>query len=101
MVIRALALASSPPTARNLCRPEVFSVRSVATRFAELLGRAAIFTGHEATTALLGDSTALCSRLGTPGVSLETMLDWIADWVSADGRDLGRPTHFESRDGRY
>jgi nucleoside-diphosphate-sugar epimerase len=101
MIIRALALASSPPSGWNLCRPEVFSVRTVATRLAELLGRAPIFTGQEASTALLGDSAALCARLGTPGVSLETMLDWIAAWVSADGCDLGRPTHFESRDGRY
>jgi len=101
MVIRALALASSPPSAWNLCLPEVFSVRAVATRFGELLGHAPSFTGQETSTALLGDSAALSSRLGTPAVSLETMLNWISYWVKVGGRDLGKPTHFESRDGQY
>lgn len=101
MVIRALALAGSPPTAWNLCRPEVFSVRAVANRFGELLGLSPTFTGPETETALLGNSTALCTRLGAPAVSLETMQLWIANWVKGGGRDLGRPTHFESRDGRY
>ncbi len=101
MVVRALALAESPPSAWNLCRPEIFSVRVVASRFGELFGRAVQFTGREAPTALLGNSGPLCSHLGTPAVPLEGMLRWIADWVKRGGRDLGKPTHFESRDGRY
>lgn len=101
MVIRALALAGAPPTLWNLCRPETFSVRTVAARFGELLGRTPLLTGKEASTALLGNSGLLCSRLGTPAVALETMLRWIAEWVKRGGRDLGKPTHFETRDGRY
>lgn len=100
-IIRALALANSPPAAWNLCRPEVFSVRSVAMRLGELLGRPPSFAGQESPTALLGNSAALCSRLGAPSVSLEMMLVWIACWIKQGGRDLGKPTHFESRDGRY
>jgi nucleoside-diphosphate-sugar epimerase len=101
MVIRALALAASPATAWNLCRPEVFSVRAVANRLGELLQRTPRFVGQESATALLGNSAELCSRLGTPGVALEPMLHWIADWVRKGGRNLGKPTHFETRDGRY
>jgi nucleoside-diphosphate-sugar epimerase len=101
MILRALALSDSPPSAWNLCRPEAFSVRAVATAFGELFGRSPIFADQETETALLGNSTALCSRLGTPSVSLETMQSWIANWITHGGRDLGRPTHFESRDGRY
>jgi nucleoside-diphosphate-sugar epimerase len=101
MVIRALALAASPPTIWNLCRPEVFSVREAATRFGELLERTPAFAGRESANALLGNSAALCSRLGTPAISLEAMQVWIAKWVRQGGRDLGKPTHFESRDGRY
>jgi nucleoside-diphosphate-sugar epimerase len=101
MVIRSLALATSPSSAWNLCRPEVFSVRTMATRLGELLGRAPEYRGQESQTALLGNAAAICSRLGTPVVELEAMLSWVASWVKQGGRDLGKPTHFEARDGRY
>jgi nucleoside-diphosphate-sugar epimerase len=101
MVIRALSLASSPPTAWNLCRPEIFSVRAVATRFGELLGQEPIFVGEESSTALLGQAPAISDRLGAPSLSLETMMSWIAHWVKHGGRSLGKPTHFEARDGHY
>jgi hypothetical protein len=29
------------------------------------------------------------------------MLRWIADWVMRGGASLGKPTHFESRDGKF
>ena len=101
MVLRALSLSSSPPSAWNLCRPEIFSVRKVAARLGELLDRPPQFVGEEAPTALLGNSAALCAKLGPPAVPLELMLRWIADWVKLGGRILGRPTHFEVRDGNY
>ena len=100
-VLRALSRASSPPTVWNLCRAEIFSVRDVASRFGELLDRPPLFVGTEAPTALLGDASRLCAKLGSPLVSLETMLRWIAHWVEKGGRNLGRPTHFEVRDGNY
>jgi nucleoside-diphosphate-sugar epimerase len=101
MILRALALAATPPSAWNLCRPEIYSVRAVATRLGELLERSPEFTGHESPTELLGNAAALCSQIGAPAVSLEKMLTWIASWIMQGGRDLGKPTHFESRDGRY
>jgi hypothetical protein len=29
------------------------------------------------------------------------MLDWTADWVMRGQPSLGKPTHFETRDGKY
>jgi nucleoside-diphosphate-sugar epimerase len=101
MILRSLNLAESPPGIWNLCRPEVFGVREIATRFARLLGREPRFTGWESETALLGDSSRLCSRLGVPPTSLETMIRWIAHWIQSGGRDWERPTHFEVRDGQF
>jgi nucleoside-diphosphate-sugar epimerase len=101
MILRALPLAESPPSVWNLCRPEVFSVRAVATRLGELLGREPRFVGEEAGTALLANAERLCVRLGPPPTALETMLAWTAKWVKSGGRDLGKPTHFEVRDGNY
>ena len=101
MALRALTLTESPPSVRNLCRPEIFSVRAAADQFGELMGRAPQFIGTEAPTALLANPARLSSRLGAPTVELETMLRWIAYWVQRDGRNLGKPTHFEVQDGKY
>ncbi len=101
LILRALSLAASPPSVWNLCRPENFSVRAIASRLGELLGRPPRFVGSEVPTALLGNSAPLCARLGPPAVPMETMLHWIAHWVKQGGRNLGKPTHFEVRDGKY
>jgi dTDP-4-dehydrorhamnose reductase len=101
LAIRSLSLAASPASAWNLCRPEIFSVREVAGRFGELLGRQPVFSGTESATALLGNAAPLCARLGAPSVSLESMQEWIAAWIKLGGRNLGKPTHFEVRDGNY
>jgi nucleoside-diphosphate-sugar epimerase len=101
MVIRSLSLCATPATVWNLCRPEVFSVRDAATRLGALLGKSPRFHGTEAPTALLGNSKPLCAQLGEPTVQLDQMLRWIAHWVARGSRNLGRPTHFEVRDGNY
>jgi dTDP-4-dehydrorhamnose reductase len=101
MILRALPLAGSPPSVWNLCRPEIFSVRDVATRLGQLLDRVPQFTGAEASTALLGNSSRLCAQLGTPAVRIDEMLSWISAWIKHGGRNLDRPTHFEVRDGKY
>jgi hypothetical protein len=38
---------------------------------------------------------------GYPLVSVNPMIDWVADWVSRGQAALGKPTHFETRDGKY
>lgn len=100
-VLRALSLAQEKPGAWNLCRPDVYSVREVAAGFGRLLGREPRFEGTESSTALLGHPGRLVAELGMPAVGMETMMGWIAEWVRRGGRTLGRPTHFEVRDGRY
>jgi len=101
MALCSLTLTASPPTVWNLCRPETYSVREVASRFGELLGRAPRFAGVESPTALLGNAAPLCTKLGPPRVPLDAMQGLIAHWVKKGGRDLNRPTHFEVRDGKY
>lgn len=100
-ILRSWALADAEPTAWNLCRPEVFSVREVAAAFGRRFGREPEFSGTETATALLGNPARLWNELGAPEVGMDRMETWIADWIRAGGRNLGRPTHFETRDGRY
>jgi nucleoside-diphosphate-sugar epimerase len=101
MILRSLSLAGCPPTTWNLCRTEVFSVRSVAEQFGELFGRPPQFKGAESPNALLCNSRALCDKLGEPATPLDPMLRWIADWVRQGGHTWGKPTGFEVRDGKY
>jgi len=100
-VLRAFDLVQEETMAWNLCRPEVASVRETAQALGRLLGRDPILEGAETSTALLGNPDRLLGILGMPAVTLERMLGWIAEWVRQGGRNLGRPTHFEVRDGRY
>ena len=81
--------------------PETVSVYWAATRFGELFGRAPQFVGSEAPTALLANSARAQQLFGYPSVSIHQMVEWIADWLWAGGPLLARPTHFETRDGRY
>jgi nucleoside-diphosphate-sugar epimerase len=100
-ILRSLALPANPPRAYNLTRPQIDAVRGLALRFGELLGKKVELAGSESGTALLGNPARLCARLGEPPMPLETALGWIAHWVRSRGRLLGKPTHFEVRDGRY
>jgi nucleoside-diphosphate-sugar epimerase len=101
MILRALDLASSPMTVRNLCRAEIFSTREVAAKFGKVFNREPKFVHAENSTALLGNAKALCRELGDPQTNLDIMVELIAAWVAKGGRNLGKPTHFETRDGKY
>jgi len=58
-------------------------------------------TGREAETAWLVDCNEAFRLFGPPRVDLQRMLDWTADWVQRGGASLGKPTHYEARDGKY
>jgi nucleoside-diphosphate-sugar epimerase len=101
MILRSLALAGNPPTAYNLSGKNPHSVREIALRFGELFDKPPQFTGSEADTALLGNSARIHAQLGEPSTPLDAVMRWIAHWIRHSGRLLGKPTHFEVRDGRY
>jgi nucleoside-diphosphate-sugar epimerase len=101
VALRAFALSSAPPAVLNVTGPETLSVRAVAERFGRLFGVEARIEGTEAPTALLSDA-GQCHRLfGYPSVSVGEAIEWIAGWIRAGGGSLGKPTHFEARDGRF
>ncbi len=60
-----------------------------------------LLEGSESETALLSNASR-CQRLfGYPSVSVEQMIEWIAGWIGMGGPTLNKPTHFETRDGRF
>lgn len=99
--LRAFSLCSSPPEILNVTGPETLSVRWIARRFGEHFGVEPLFEGREADTALLNNA-AHCHRLfGYPSVSAEQIIEWVAQWIVSGGVILGKPTHFEVRDGKF
>lgn len=99
--IRALEQAASPAFVLNVTGEKILSVREIAMGFSKRFRKPAHFTGCEAETAWLNNAER-CHRLfGPPEATLEQMMDWIAEWVSEGKPSLGKPTHFQTRDGDY
>lgn len=100
-VIRCLAHAAVPPFVVNVAGPEVLSVRDIAQEFGRLFGRDPVFTGAESTDALLSNTARAESLWGPPTLPASRLIAWVADWVAHGGVTLGKPTHFEQREGSF
>jgi nucleoside-diphosphate-sugar epimerase len=90
-----------PPLVVNVTGPETVSIRLLAHRFGEQFGREPVLVGAEADTALLSNAGRAHRLFGYPRVPLEQMITWVTEWLKGNGRLLGKPTHYETRDGRY
>jgi nucleoside-diphosphate-sugar epimerase len=99
--LRALAHTGSPPIILNVTGPGMVSVRAVAEEFGQRMGRAAKFIGTESGNALLSNAGRAEALFGKTRVNVEQMIGWIAEWTKRGGARLGKPTHFETRDGRF
>ena len=97
----SLAHCTSPPTVLNVTGPETVSVRMVAATFAGIFGMPAELVGTESQTAFLSNSKAATDLFGNPTVSLQRLIEWTAHWIKTGGASLGKPTHFEVRNGSY
>jgi nucleoside-diphosphate-sugar epimerase len=102
LALAALARAASPdPYVVNVAGPGVLRVADLARALGCRLDIDVELTGMEAPDALLSNGTRMRELLGDPLLSVETLLDWVADWVGRGGPLLGKPTAFERRDGRF
>jgi nucleoside-diphosphate-sugar epimerase len=101
IAIECLPHASSPPFVVNVTGEETLSVRQLAERFGERLQKVVRFGGSEREDALLSNTSRMRSTFAAPSVTIEEMIERVADWVSHDGALLGKPTRFEARDGKF
>lgn len=101
IALRSLAHCSSPPFVLNMTGAETISVRETAERFGRIFRKEPVFEGSEADTALLSNAARCRELFGPCSVSLDEMIEWTAEWVSAGGAGLGKPTHFEERQGKF
>lgn len=100
-VLRSLEQSASPAKVLNVTGPDTLSVREVAKEFGELFGIMPKLVNKEAQTALLSNSELVYSILGRPKTPINQVIKWIAGWIKEDNKLLGKPTHFEVRDGKY
>ena len=101
IAIRGLLHAESPAKIMNITGPETISIEKTAKMLAEYLGKEAIFVGEPGTDAYLNDASDAMEIFGYPSVSIKTLIRWQAEWILDGGRSLGKPTHFEERNGSY
>jgi nucleoside-diphosphate-sugar epimerase len=99
--LRLLAHCTAPTTPINVTGPSHTSVRWLAAEFGRRFSKAPQLSGLEAPTAWLIDTSQAQALFGPPRVTLQTMIEWVADWVANGGPSLGKPTHFSTRDGKY
>ncbi len=99
--LRLLAHCTAPSSPLNVSGPETLAVRWLAAELGRRLGKTPVLAGNEGPTAWLVDVGVAQRLLGAPRVPLAAMLDWTADWTARGGASLGKPTHFETRDGKY
>jgi nucleoside-diphosphate-sugar epimerase len=92
---------STPPLVLNIAGPEILSVRRVAEEFGQQFNKAVRFLGCESPDAILSNAQFAHRLFGYPRVTAGQMIAWIADWVARGGATLGKPTHFEVRDGKF
>lgn len=101
MAIRSLLHCTSPAKVLNITGPETLSTRWIAEQFARLFGKTALFENHAAPSALLNNASASHRLFGYPRVTIREVIEINAAWIAAGGEDLGKPTHFQEREGKF
>ena len=101
MILQLLGEARTSAEIFNVAGPTHLRTRDVAEAFGRHLNRDVNFIGSETDTALLSDSSRVYGITGEPEVEAAQMIAWIAKWLENKGELLGKPTHFEARDGKY
>lgn len=101
MILECFRQVQSPPRIINVTGPELLNVRNVCEQFGAIMNRTPTFVGAEMPSALLSDAKLAFKLFGLPRVTAELLIAWVADWIMCGRPVLGKPTGFESRDGRF
>jgi nucleoside-diphosphate-sugar epimerase len=99
--IRSLLHTNYPPKIINVTGPETLSVRWLAKEFGKRMEKEPVYVNSESPTALLNNASQAHKLFGYPKVTVQQMIDMIADWVVSDGHTINKPTHFQEREGAF
>jgi len=100
--LRSFAHCQSPPFILNIPGSETLSVRDIAMEFGKHFGIEPTFVSdEEGSTALLSDASQAATLFGRPTVSPTELVEFTAQWIRQGGVLLNKPTHFQTRDGKF
>ena len=101
LLLSTFEYCQSPPFILNLTGPETLSIRWIAEEFGKHFGCEPIFAGEESNSAYLSNAAKQHQLFGYPTVTPNQMIAWTAHWIAGGKRNLNKPTHFQTRDGKY
>ena len=101
MALRSLEVAASPATYLNVTGPEILSVRQVCGELGKIIGKEPRFTGMESSDALLSNAHKAFAAFGYPETPASQLIEWVGQWTKRGRATLNKPTHFETRSGKY
>lgn len=101
IAIRALHHCSSPATIVNVTGHETLSVKWIALQFGKLFGKTPQFINQEQPTALLSNASECVRLFGEPRVTVQQMIELLAEWLRQGGKTIDKPTHFQEREGQF
>ncbi len=96
-----LERGSVPPTVINITGRELLSVKEVCEELGRLLYRQVTFCGQESETSLISQTDIARRIMPAPVMTASELVAGVAYWIQNGGRLLSKPTHFESRDGKF
>jgi nucleoside-diphosphate-sugar epimerase len=99
--VQSLLHVESPPRILNVTGAEKIDIVAVAKAFGALFGRSPTFRGTPQTAVWHVDPSQSIGLFGPPLMPLDTMIEGVAAYLAANGRLLGKPTHFEAVDGKF
>ncbi len=96
-MIESYSVAAVPPKILNMTGTEKVSVRAIAERLGELMGKEPRFKNEPKGTNLLAKADEMARLLGEPKVSLDEGLRRVAESVMAREHPIDHPTQWEKR----
>jgi hypothetical protein len=100
-MLRTFRHCTTPTSPLNIGGPELASVRLLAHEFGKRFGKTPRFDGVEQPDAWVNNTLQAQRLFGYPRVPLARLIDWVADWVQRGMPQIGKPTRYEVRAGRF
>jgi hypothetical protein len=99
--LRSFAHCQSPPFVLNITGPETLAVCEIARDFGRYFGVEPQFTSQPGPSSLLSNAAQARQLFGDTSIKTAEMIEWTANWIQQGRATLGKPTHFQKRDGKF